>query len=40
MTKQLATIFFAIIVASSAFAADDLKGAFKEGALHGEFRNY
>ena len=40
MTRKLLTAFFIFIMASSVYAADDLKSAFKEGDLHGEFRNY
>lgn len=40
MARKLFSMFFIFITASSVYAADDLKGAFKEGTLRGEFRNY
>ncbi|MCD4727889.1 MAG: OprD family porin [Pirellulales bacterium] len=40
MTRKLLTAFFIFIMASTVYAADDLKSAFKEGELYGEFRNY
>lgn len=40
MIRKLFAVLLILIATSAVYAADDLKSAFKEGALRGEFRNY